>query len=124
MTRSYSPHAYYRVPGGGCGPQAAPDVATNANVATTTPARGFTVINAGTDAVFHVFATRCEDGNWGSDRLGSNEVISPGQRRTLNLYDGTGPCCFDLRARFKNGAKRDFMKVDVCRLTHWTVTNP
>ena len=95
-----------------------------ANVATTAPARGFTVINAGTDTVFHVFASRCEDGNWGNDRLGSNEVINPGQRRTLSLYDGTGPCCFDLRARFKNGAKRDFMKVDVCRLTHWTVTNP
>jgi hypothetical protein len=93
------------------------------NVATTTPGRGFTVINAGSEPVFHVFASRCEDGNWGGDRLGKEEVIGPGQRRTLSLSDGAGQCCFDLRARFKSGTKRDFMKVDVCRLTHWTVNN-
>jgi hypothetical protein len=87
------------------------------------PARGFTVINAGNEPVFHIFATRCEDGNWGGDRLGKDEVIGPGQRRTLNLHDGVGPCCYDIRARYKSGTKRDFMKVDVCRLTHWTVNN-
>ncbi|HXF53665.1 MAG TPA: hypothetical protein VNK52_06025 [Hyphomicrobiaceae bacterium] len=87
------------------------------------PARGFTVINAGNEPVFHVFASRCEERNWGTDRLGSNEVISPGQRRMLNLQEGSGPCCYDMRVRFKSGTKRDLMGVDVCRLTHWTVNN-
>jgi|GEM_PF-6338906 len=87
------------------------------------PARGFTVINAGNEPVFHIFASRCEDRNWGTDRLGTNEVIPPGQRRVLNVHDGSGPCCYDMRVRFKSGTKRDLMGVDVCRLTHWTVNN-
>jgi hypothetical protein len=100
-----------------------PPPSKSANVVASTPARGFMVINAGSDAVLAFYASRCEDRNWGNDRLGSNELIGPGQRRTINLSDGAGTCCFDLRARFRNGTKRDMMNVDVCRLTHWTVAN-
>ena len=94
-----------------------------APMTTSAPARGFTVINTGRDTVLALFASRCEERNWGSDRLGANEVIGPGQKRAFNFSDGSS-CCFDLRARFKDNAKRDLMNVDVCRLTHWSVSHP
>lgn len=94
--------------------------------------RRLTLINAGDMELVYFYATSCNDKQWGRDLLGANEMVSPGRRRDIQLW---GDCCFDLRAKFRDMARRDqnaqrtqdvvrsSMGVDICRFGSWTVSN-
>lgn len=84
--------------------------------------RRVAVVNAGNVILESVFATSCTSRNWGHDMLG-NKMMALGQSMTFNFDDGSGTCCFDLRAKFQNGVQRTNMGVNVCDVSRWTVDN-
>lgn len=84
--------------------------------------RRVAVANVGNVNLESVFATSCSSRNWGRDMLGT-KMIGAGQRLTFNFDDGSGSCCFDLRANFQNGVQRTNMGVNVCDVSQWTVDN-
>lgn len=84
--------------------------------------RRVAVVNAGNVIVESVFATSCTSRNWGPDMLGT-KMMAVGQSMTFNFDDGSGTCCFDLRAKFQNGVQRTNMGVNVCDVSRWTVDN-
>jgi hypothetical protein len=51
-------------------------------------------------------------------------MIAVGQSFNFNFDDGTGTCCFDVRAKFQNGVQRTNMGVNVCDVSRWTVGCP
>ncbi len=99
-------------------------LATGIGPATTNDGRDrrVAVVNTGNVVLDSVFATSCTSRDWGRDMLG-DKTISIGQSQTLNIDDGSGTCCFDLRAKFRNGVQRTNMRVDVCNVSRWTVDN-
>jgi hypothetical protein len=80
-----------------------------------------TVTNDANDAVEYFYFSECGINNWGKDRLGSKEVISPGARRLFDMYEGNADCCRDMRAILATGAARQRLGVDVCRKNEWVV---
>jgi hypothetical protein len=80
-----------------------------------------TVTNGAIDAVEYFYFSECGINNWGKDRLGSKEVISPGARRRFDMYEGNADCCRDMRAILSTGASRQRLGVDVCRKKEWVV---
>lgn len=84
--------------------------------------RRVVVANEGNVAVESVFATNCAARNWGQDMLGA-DMLPAGQNRTFLFDDGSGTCCYDLRAKFHNGVQRTNMGVDVCQISKWTLDN-
>jgi hypothetical protein len=107
-------------------PKASPklSLATGIGPAVTNDGRDrrVAVVNAGNVILESVFATSCASRNWGRDILG-DKMIQVGQNLTLNIDDGSGACCFDLRAKFQNGVQRTNMGVNVCDVSRWTVDN-
>jgi hypothetical protein len=85
--------------------------------------RPLTVVNSGNEELLYFYATTCSDRNWGRDLLGKDEVIKSGASRNFELDDASDNCCFDLRAKYKLGATRSNMGVDICRIGSWTVSN-
>jgi hypothetical protein len=84
--------------------------------------RRVVVANEGNVTLDSVYATSCASRNWGEDLLGT-QILAVGQSKMLTFDDGSGTCCFDLRAKFHNGVQRTNMNVDVCRISKWTVDN-
>ena len=80
-----------------------------------------TVTNGANDPVEYFYFSECSINNWGKDRLGSKEVISPGARRRFNMYERNADCCRDMRAILATGASRQRLGVDVCREKEWVV---
>lgn len=79
------------------------------------------IINGSNTAIEFFYFSECSANNWLNDRLGSNEVIGPGQSKVFNMYDGIPDCCRDMRAKFSNGVTREQMGVNVCRASEWVV---
>lgn len=82
---------------------------------------GITVVNGTGTTIEYFQYSSCGTDSWLGDRLGGNEVISPGASRHFDMYDGIRSCCRDMRAKFVNGATRSRMKVDVCSESQWVV---
>ena len=80
-----------------------------------------TVTNGANDPVEYFYFSECSINNWGKDRLGSKEVISPGARRRFDMYEGNADCCRDMRAILTTGASRQRLGMDVCREKEWIV---
>lgn len=60
------------------------------------------VANSTNQTIYYLYASRCDENGWGSDRLGSS-VISSGGTYTLQLEPG----CWDFRASTQQGANSD-----------------
>ncbi len=84
--------------------------------------RRVVVANAGNVNLESVFASSCASRNWGHDLLG-DKMIGAGKSHVFTFDDGSGTCCFDLRAKFQNGVQRTNMSVNVCDVSRWTVDN-
>jgi hypothetical protein len=80
------------------------------------------VVTNGTNLpIEYFYYSECRMNNWLGDRLGSNEVISPGGSRVFDMFDSIRDCCRDMRAKFTNGQTREKMNVNVCREADWVV---
>jgi len=79
------------------------------------------IINGTNTDIEYFYYSECSTNNWLGDRLGANEVISPGAQRVFDMYDGIRDCCRDMRAKLANGAARERMNVNVCRESEWYV---
>jgi hypothetical protein len=84
--------------------------------------RTLTLVNSGSVALAYFYATGCDNPKWGRDRLGKG-FIEAHKSQGFNLADSSGACCFDLRARFKDGVTRTRMKTNICQFGTWTVSN-
>jgi hypothetical protein len=82
--------------------------------------RRVAIINGTNVVVNNFYASNIARKNWEGDRLG-NRVLRPGQSFTANIDDGTGACLFDFRAVLANGRAVEARRVDVCRITSWTI---
>lgn len=60
---------------------------------------------------------------WEEDILGRNRILRPGNSIVVNLNDGSGYCIFDLRARFRGGREATRRRVNICKITSWTINN-
>lgn len=59
--------------------------------------------------ITQVFIRDCDSSSWGSDRLGPEEVIAPGESRGFDVGEG----CYDLRADFLTGGQAEEHGVEV-----------
>ena len=73
-------------------------------------------------SITQVFIRDCDSSNWGSDRLGAEEVIAPNESRGFNVGEG----CYDLRADFLSGGQAIENDVDVAADQQfvWTIDSP
>jgi hypothetical protein len=80
------------------------------------------LINRAEVPVRYVYLSPCGAGDWGPDRLDTDEVLMPGQSRAFALAPG----CWDARAVFRDG--RDAEERGVAMTTQsqrtWTVMEP
>jgi hypothetical protein len=81
----------------------------------------FAVVNQTDAPIEYFYFSACGANNWGSDRLGTREVILRGAQRRFDMYDGIAGCCRDMRATLATGAARQKLGVDVCRESRWVV---
>ena len=88
--------------------------------------REFTVVNQG-DVELQIFqASPCNVHNWGDDRLGKREYISPGAKRMFRLSEPgcrIAECCFDMKVLYKDRTQRTAERVDTCKVGEWKVSN-
>jgi hypothetical protein len=73
-------------------------------------------------SITQVFIRDCESSNWGNDRLGAEEVISPNDSREFDVGDG----CFDMRAVFLTGGATEEHDVEIDEGDQfvWRIDNP
>lgn len=79
--------------------------------------RWLDVVNVGNRPIEFVYLTDVGTDSWGADRLGSNEVISPGaSRRVLPSGNqrGRGFCVYDFRVVFEGGAAVERRRINLC----------
>lgn len=72
--------------------------------------------------ITHVYIRDCDATDWGSDRLGSDEVISPNDSRGFDEGEG----CYDLRAVFLAGGAIEEHNVELTgdEQFFWTIDSP
>lgn len=73
----------------------------------------------GSYTIRYVYISPASDDSWGADRLGSSQVLSPGQSETWDIDPGT----WDLRVKDSDGdtyTKRN-IRLDNGRTYTWTV---
>lgn len=78
-----------------------------------------TVTNSTSFSLEYFYFSACGTNDWGQDRLGKREVISPGSKRVFDMHDGNDDCCRDMRATFASSASRQRLGVDVCKINEW-----
>jgi len=82
--------------------------------------RRVVIVNGTNVAVNYFYASNIRLTNWGEDRLGKR-VLQPRQTMTINFSDGTGACLFDFKAVLASGRAIESRRVDVCRVSSWTI---
>lgn len=78
------------------------------------------VRNTSSEAVSDLYFSKCNDIDWGSDRLG-NDVISTGASRTWTLDPG----CWDMLAGMVSGVEVERLdeQIDKGETFTWTITD-
>lgn len=79
------------------------------------------VYNNGRVAIEYLYGSSSRTDGWGSDWLGSNQVLRPGQSYVFDFQDGTRNRYYDFKAVFTNGREVTRMQVDVCSESSWNV---
>lgn len=81
----------------------------------------FRLENESGETILFVFFSECDDPSWGSDRLGSDEVVEDGEDR---LFDIPNEGCWDFRVVFADEDEDYDLDVQIDEGdTHvWTVT--
>ena len=72
-------------------------------------ADGILLDNESNASVTQVFIRDCDSSDWGSDRLGAEEVVVPDDSRLFAVGDG----CYDMRAVFLSGGASEEHDVEV-----------
>lgn len=84
--------------------------------------RRVVVINGTRRSLVRLFGSSIDSRIWDDEILRGARIAS-GQNRTVNFYDGTRECLFDLRAEFSDGSYAERHGYNVCQGTTWTITN-
>lgn len=69
-----------------------------------------------------LYASNVDRRHWEEDILGVN-VLYPGRYITVNIYDGTYHCRYDLKAVFADGESVINTNVDVCSAEVWRISD-
>lgn len=84
--------------------------------------RDFTLVNASSVVITHVYVSAADLADWGDDILG-RDVLMPGESVDIlfSRFDGeAGNCLYDIRVRGQNGEEGFLYGVNLCTTT--TVT--
>jgi hypothetical protein len=69
-----------------------------------------------------LYASNVDRRNWEEDILGVG-VLFPGKYITVNIYDGTYHCRYDLKAVFADGEVVVKNNMDVCSAEVWRISD-
>ena len=72
-----------------------------------------TIRNESDDQIDNIYVTQAGDRNWGSDRLGENDVIRGKARWRLRIGTDLG-CQIDIRATFHGGQHVEYYNENIC----------
>lgn len=78
------------------------------------------VINNSGYTVEHIYVSHSSRSGWGTDRLGSQVLLS-GYNIRVYPADGTQRCIYDLRAVLVDGRATERREVDICGGRDWTL---
>lgn len=67
--------------------------------------------------VTHIYGSNIDESSWQEDILGSR-VLAPDETVTINFYDGTNHCLYDIKIVLSNSNVLYKHKVNVCLETH------
>ena len=81
----------------------------------------FTIANATSHTLTHLYISPAAAKDWDQDILG-NQVLSAGESGLVSIEDGVESCMYDFKADFDDGDSIEVGGVDICKLEGETVT--
>ncbi len=82
--------------------------------ASAADSRDFKVYNKGDHTIVTLNVSKHSHNTWEEDVLGDDDVIAPGDARTIRFHDDDDSCMYDVRAVYSDSTKRVISDVNIC----------
>jgi len=103
-----------------------PGIFTMAVLLTATTANAYDrnvfIRNNTSETMLSFYASNVDADDWQEDILRTG-VLRPGERVKVLIDDGLGYCRYDLKAVFMDGSSAIRRRVNVCRVSSWTIND-
>ena len=85
--------------------------------------RDFTAHNSSRLIITYLYVSDSGSNSWGSDVLGANTVLAPGESSLIYFTGNSSNCLYDIKAVAQNGAELNDRQVNLCEIGDYYITN-